>query len=171
MTEAVIGRFEATPEMVEVHTNAQNLVHDTFRSLVLQALKVHAAMNVKLTGGIQHGARRHLYHQYDAMFFAAQSLKDVLPDEQGRDWFPWMVLRNHHARSGMSLPGWMQRLIDKNDGPPETWSNDDVMSDEAIYSEYVEAVKRHGPYNVLTFDSWKSAPKPILHEKLGVIKP
>jgi hypothetical protein len=40
---------------------------------------------------------------------------------------------------------------------------------DAEYERYVAAVARHGPYNVLTFAYWLTAPKPIVHPKLGVI--
>jgi len=166
----MIRGFKATPMMVEAHRASAELALHTFRSLVAQALHLNHVMNVPLDGVIEHGARRTLYAQFDSLFFAAQSLKDVLPDEQGRDWFPWMVLRNYKARGTLGLPGWMQRLIDRNEGVvPDSYTNDDVMSDRAIYEEYVEAVTRRGPYNVLTFEYWESAPKPIIHPKLGRI--
>jgi len=55
-------------------------------------------------------------------------------------------------------------------GYPITLVIDDEFLEFVAYSRYVDAVTRRGPYNVLTLDYWRAAPKPIVHPKLGVIE-
>lgn len=56
-------------------------------------------------------------------------------------------------------------------GYPITLRVDDEFIEFIAYTRYVDAVTARGPYNVLTFDYWRTAPKPIVHPKLGVIEP
>lgn len=56
-------------------------------------------------------------------------------------------------------------------GYPVTVRVDAELVEFLNYSRYVDAVAARGPYNVLTFESWRSLPKPIRHEKLGLIEP
>ncbi len=145
MDEPTIGRFKATQELAEAYNDAIAQAKQMFQSMVRQANDLYdvEASTWNNREGIQNGAYRLTSQLRKSYFYAAQGLILDLPDDVGRDWFPWMVLRNRIVRSGIEplLPVWMQHLIDQNDGViPETWSNADVKSDAVIALE-----KQHGP--------------------------
>lgn len=126
-----VGEYKATEEMEVVYQRH----HDhgegfkLFARLCYLGNEAHDA--VVSEGACQNGARMITRNIRDAYFTAAQAFIWTLPDEKGRDYFPWMVLRNRSG--GHTMPSWMQHLIDKNHGAiPETWSNSDVMADKDI---------------------------------------
>jgi hypothetical protein len=133
--EPMLGRFKCTAEMAAMNDFTQKEGHEIFEMLCDLAYR---AYSTRFDKGCQNGAIRVMSDQYQSYFFAAQALSMTFTDgpNRGRDFFPFMVMRNHNARAGMGLPGWMQRLIDRNGGViPRTWENSDVMSDEDIALE------------------------------------
>jgi hypothetical protein len=135
---ATVGRFEGTDHMASVVDRMNTDGLDAFKTLVKLGLDAHASLyyhDKPERVVILRGGRVIVRNIRDAYFNAAQSMVLSFPDENGRDYFPYMVLRNHCV-SNQGLPSWMRRIIERNNGVvPETWSNSDVMSDAEIAAE------------------------------------
>lgn len=134
-----IGQYVCTRRQKRIFDNIENEGVKIFQRLVwlgIEARKAWVSLPHENEEGekVVHGANK-VMHEIEEMYFsAAQSLALHLPEKDGRDWFPWMFLRNARSRSG--LPEWMQWLIDKNDGNvPTGWSNEDVKSDDVVMQE------------------------------------
>lgn len=128
MSNPSIARFTCTKEQQEVFEQTLAEAEEIFKRLCVMTEQVHAVID---QGPAMNGARRYLSNLKEATFFAAQALNLVFDGpNRGRDYFPFMVIRNRQARGNLGLPGWMQRLIDKHNGiPPETWTNADITED------------------------------------------
>jgi hypothetical protein len=136
-----IGPYACTKEQLRIFRRAGTDGVEIFQRLVWLAIEARDAWvqppHLNENGEpVKHGANQMMHQLEEIYFSAAQSMVIGLPEKDGRDWFPWMFIRNHRARRELGLPGWMQWLVDKNGGKvPTEWSNDDVKSDDKVGQE------------------------------------
>jgi hypothetical protein len=150
-----LGQYPCTKKQMSIVRRVGKDGVEIFQKLVWLAIEAHDSWeklpHVNENGErVVHGANR-MMHQIEQMYYlAAQSLVLGIPEKVGRDWFPWMYIRNMVARHN-DLPGWMQWLIDKNDGKiPTEWSHDDMKTDDEIGKERLAAKVKAG--TSATFD-------------------
>jgi hypothetical protein len=127
-----INDYQCTTEQRSVVDTFLTDGHDLFVKLVhlgLAARQSIVSLPHENEDGerVVHGANKQVSYFADCYLGAAQALVWGMQREpnRGENYFPYMVLRNRGA-----LPGWMARLIAKNNGViPETWTNADITRD------------------------------------------
>jgi hypothetical protein len=126
LTIPKLGQFICSEAMLALHEETQDEGHRVFARLCDLGNQAHDLAFAPIEPGVHPQTLGHMRVMREGYFYAAQSMSLMFEGHnRGRDYFPYMVLRNRANNNPM--PGWMQRLIDKNDGiVPLKWEQTDV---------------------------------------------